>query len=515
MAKAPRRLIDNPDPVVFPKGHHDALLERLQGNILKGHGRDYAVNLFLHFKAGARPSAVRAEVKRLARTYVTSAACQLEESLEYRRSGLPGGLFGNLFLSRSGYVKLGNGERTLTRWFADRADKAYPAHTSFLTGMKGASDELGDNVTEPHEPLETAYLDGTIDALLLLADDSKEYLDRTARREVITLQENGIADVVAIERGAALRNPQGHGIEHFGYVDGRSQPLFFASDFEGLVKGKIDADTTAERLPGGGRGSLKDWNSFAPLSLVLRKDPGVADPDAYGSYYVFRKLEQNVQGFAIAEVELAKALGLPEDARQRAGAMVVGRFRDGSPLVLSGSESKDRNPSNDYRYDADPFGLKCPFHAHIRKVSPRLAGTEQRRIARRGITYGSRDVVDWSRGLEGFPTGGVGLLFACFQSSIVNQFAFIHARWANNPIFQVMGLSTRMSGRDAMLCPRPENGQHWRPEYGGCPGDPAPTNLMDLDVQTSHPNRFSFGGFVKFRGGEFFFAPSLPFLYRL
>jgi hypothetical protein len=33
-----------------------------------------------------------------------------------------------------------------------------------------------------------------------------------------------------------------------------------------------------------------------------------------------------------------------------------------------------------------------------------------------------------------------------------------------------------------------------------------------MDIAVTHPQRFGFGGFVKFKGGEYFFAPSIPFL---
>ena len=175
---------------------------------------------------------------------------------------------------------------------------------------------------------------------------------------------------------------RGRGTEHFGYADGRSQPLFLDSDFEDLDEGKIVPSRTKERVAGA-RGNLKYWNPFARLKLVLLKDPMVDDPSAYGSYYVFRKLEQNVQGFALAERELATALGLEEDRSARAGAMAVGRFRDGTPLALCDQPGLPARLSNDFRYNGhdaqgaqpagapiDRFGLKCPFQAHIRKVSP-------------------------------------------------------------------------------------------------------------------------------------------------
>jgi Dyp-type peroxidase family len=518
---------NNPDPIAFPgppgtPGTHDRLLHHLQGNILRGHGRDFTINIVLRFNEKASHAEVRGELKHLAATYVTSAAKQLIEAKEYRRCRLPGSLFGNLFLTRNAYVKVGH-ENDLSTWFADPN-----SGINFVTGMKDAADLLCDRV-DPIDPLAKAYAQKHIDAMLLLADDSEHYLLRSARHEIACIRQRGIAEVVAVERGQVLRNARGDGIEHFGYVDGRSQPLFLASDFVDLDEsGKIVPGTTKERRPDGAHGDIEYWNPFAKLSLALLKDPGSTNPDAYGSYYVFRKLEQDVQGFALAEMNLARALALKGDDWARAGAMAVGRFRDGTPLILNDAPSPHHRLGNDFRYDGvhldgtqppdapiDTFGLKCPFQAHIRKVGPRQTAAVQdfmaHRIVRRGITYGQRSSLDISK-IEDLPTEGVGLLFACFQSSIADQFGFIQRKWANEKDFAIPGGEDRRTGLDALIGQDDDvRDQHWRPEYAGeipC----RPPDLANLCVRDSHPKSFTFNGFVKLRGGEFFFAPSLPFL---
>jgi deferrochelatase/peroxidase EfeB len=523
---SPDHGLDNPDPVPFP-GPYDGLLERLQGNILKGHGRNFTVNIFLRFN-GDEAAPIRAELARIAGDYVMSAARQLREAEQRRTFGLPGALFGNLFLSRKAYDKLEVDADVLAAGFADPGSggPALPTTTNFLTGMKGAAGELLDSIADPVEPLEIAYLDGHLHALLLLADDDEDHLLRTARREVDRIDRGGVATVVAVERGSVLRNAEGQGIEHFGYADGRSQPLFLQSDFAHLEDGKIVPGKTKERIADA-TGDLEYWNPFAPLQLVLLKDPLVADPLAYGSYYVFRKLEQDVRGFAEAERDLADALGLLDDDRVRAGAMVVGRFRDGTPLVLSGRPGVPASESNDFRYDGgdaqggrppgapvDRFGSKCPLQAHIRKVSPRqhefAPDMIGRRIVRRGITYGRRTSFDMSNHIQALPTGGVGLLFACFQRSIMRQFAFIQERWSNNFTFPIRGKNLNHVGVDGVIGQGDRNPHPWRPEYGGVIEEPK--NPANVNVPKSHPTRFTFDSFVRFRGGEFFFAPSLPFL---
>ena len=58
------------------------MMTNLQGNILKGHGQNFSVHIFLHFKA--EPRIVRDWVRDLTAHYVTSARRQLKEADEFR-----------------------------------------------------------------------------------------------------------------------------------------------------------------------------------------------------------------------------------------------------------------------------------------------------------------------------------------------------------------------------------------------------------------------------------------------
>ena len=519
-------ILDSPDPVDFRQPPYDALFAQLQGNIVKGHGRRHTVNVFLEFHV--RGSELRRILRFLAGTYVTSAYRQLEERELCIRGVDRSTVFGNLFLSRCAYIKLGF-RRKLPRWFDDRTSAG---RSPFVHGMRAAADELGDTLGEAREPLEIAYTEGRIDALLLLAYDDPARLTREVAAITQFLRRDDLARVLAVEPGAALFNERCEGIEHFGYVDGRSQPLFLSTDFRSLDAGRI-GPAARERVSGAGTpaGPIDVWNPFAPLALALIRDPAVSHPLAFGSYYVFRKLEQDVAGFAAAEQRLADALGLKGAHRSRAGAMIVGRFRDGTPLVLSGADGFTPARANNFRYDGlnasfehepgtadDPFGLKCPFQAHIRKVNPRqnvnvedstesvpaLARRDRsRRIVRRGIPYGPSSPGDGQ--------SGVGLLFACFQASIRDQFAFMQGQWANNTEFMVTGEAS--TGLDAVIGhvgSGEASPQRWRRDYGGTISYNGRVRFLPLP--DSHGTEFDFRGFVRFRGGEYFFAPSLTFL---
>ena len=406
--------------------------------------------------------------------------------------------------------------------------------------MLNAAGDLGDLVRPENavEPLERAYVHGTIDAMLLLADNCETTVGRKKDELIAHLEHDQLAVAVAVEMGHVLRNDQRESIEHFGYVDGRSQLRFLKTDFAGLaVDSSIDPATTTEAVSNDARQHepVDRWNPFAPLSRALLKDRAVADPYAFGSYFVFRKLEQNVRGFFDAEEKLACELRLVGADRARAGAMIVGRFRDGTPLALSGVDGLTPASANNFRYNGldsrlvpdprgphDRLGLKCPFQSHIRKANPRQSvealddtlteietrekDDRSRAIVRRGIPYGARESTD-----------GVGLLFGCFQSSIVNQFAFIQKKWANTAIFKIQGKTREdrtgldpITGQRHPPDPKP---QHWRAEYGDRNGLVSePQRLADISLKATHDTSLEIGGFVTFKGGEFFFAPSLPFL---
>lgn len=480
-------------PIDPTKGEYTQMLENLQGNILKGHGRDHTVHIFIKLD-GEDAKANRRNLGEVAKL-ATSARQQHRESEQFQRYRIPGALFFNLFLTARGYKSLG---------FADKLEEAFPepdgdfgVRSNFLEGMRAHGDELNDPSPEVWDE---GYKKDEIDAMLLLADDDEGFLLREARRLIAFLET--FSTVLVVERGDALRTDSGEGIEHFGYVDGRSQPIYLTTDlFDKGGKSK--------------EGNTDKWNPVEKLSIVLVPDRlagGAAD--AFGSYFVFRKLEQDVRRFKIREEQLADELGLKDEERERAGAMAVGRFEDGTPLALSQTDGFIPTKENNFTYADDPAGFKCPFHAHIRKSNPRGetgdATERARRLTRRGITYGERkrDPDDFL-GLQDLPTKDVGLLFMCFQSSIANQFAFIQKLWVNNEDF-VAG-ETGLDPIIGQASPaEPPIQQRWPIQYGEQPDPDNPGGIKPPDTKP-----FSFDGFVKLKGGEFFFAPSIPFLKSL
>ncbi|MYZ48384.1 Dyp-type peroxidase [Propylenella binzhouense] len=502
--------LDNADPVDPLTPESLPWSEKLQGNIINGHGRDHTANIFITLPGNV--DGAKALVSRLA-AGVTSAAKQETERRRFKTLKVPGETFRMLLISATGYRKLGFDEDRLSAAFDDAAQPQVQA--SFLGGARGAVDALQD---PPPAEWEEPFRESDLDLLLIVADDDEQFLLRRCGEVLTSLPDGTLAHV---ERGEALRTAGGEGIEHFGYVDGRSQPLYTTWDFERDASGNpIRRDGNLVEAGGGG---TKEFPPFASLGLVLVPDVLADDAEAFGSYFVFRKLEQNVRGFKLAEQALADALKLPQGERERAGAMAVGRFEDGTPVVVSRADGFIPAKENNFNYGGDGAGLKCPFQAHIRKTNPRgeapkidgIPPERDRRITRRGITYGDRpEHPQAAQDISALPSEGVGLLFMCFQSSIPKQFGFMQRFWANSENFLKDGV-----GLDPLIGQfKPDNQanpprkapikQRWRAEWGGEVKDKAP-------LRDTHETEFLMNGFVTMKGGEFFFAPSIPFLQSL
>lgn len=437
-------------------------LESLQGNILRGHGRDHSVHIFLRFKKG-KETDVKRWIRNLA-DRITSAQQQLDETEQYREYGIPGRLFMSFFLSANGYRYL----------YPDPKGRLRFNDEPFLYGMKAAQHRLNDPSIEAWEK---GY-QNNIDAMVLLADDNKPSLLLEAGRLLDDVKPH--AEVRVVEHGRVMRNRQDYPVEHFGFVDGSSQPLFFQSDIE------------RERQKGGG---TNVWNPGAGPDLVLAPDPHGREGWDSGSYMVFRKLQQDVRGFKEYEQKLAHTLGLTGEDAKRAGALVVGRFEDGTPIVRQPTVGQR---TNNFIYDQDPNGGRCPLQAHIRKVNPRKKGMP--RLVRRGITYGERKKQPWDNpNLDELPSEGVGLLFICYQRNIAQQFEVLQYLWANDPRLP----REQEPGIDPIIGQPGGNGagqQKW----------PAQWN----DPREKHVS-FNFYGFVTLKGGEYFFAPSIYFLKNI
>jgi Dyp-type peroxidase family len=465
-------------PLAWEKANPDtdeiAMLNDLQGNILKGHGRPHTQNLFVSFKNSDEGKKF---LKNLAKS-IKSAYQQLRDAREYRQTHKDTGIFISVFLSAAGYKALGITEAKI------------PDNSAFRSGLKQRKDILSDPEIEEWDPAFQEEED-KIHAMILIGGMNETQVRQ--ERNKIQKEKPTSVKIIGTEYGLAMRNKNGDGIEHFGYVDGRSQPLLLQED--------IDCEKNKD--------GIDIWDPTFPLKQVLVPCPGGASSTtSFGSYFVFRKLEQNVKGFKKREEEIAKDLGLTGDDEELVGAMIVGRFEDGTPVVLQGKDGLVKPVRNNFDFKDDPDGNKCPFHAHIRKTNPRgesvqpgvtLEEERSRIMARRGITYGTRNAELNDEGniieLKDKPVGGVGLLFMAYQNSLENQFEFTQASWANNPNFVKPN-----TGIDPVI---------------GEKSEAATPQQQPTDWGSNTKKPIDFHGFVTMKGGEYFFAPCISFFKNL
>ena len=170
---------------------------------------------------------------------------------------------------------------------------------------------------------------------------------------------------------------------------------------------------------------------------------------------------------------------------------------------------------NDFSYADDPFGARCPFHAHARKMNPRGEHEgkreDRRSIARRGIAFWKGELPPESRIPQGVTKGRSGLLFMCYQASIAEQFEFLQKIWANDDTFQygqfpgvdsVIGVKTSTDFDDpkGAYYVEQKRVQRWPRRWGD-------TSSARLEANSRK--------FVNFLGGEYYFAPSLTWLRSL
>lgn len=475
--------IDHRDPKSKP------LLMNLQGNILKGHDRNYAALFLLQFVGP--PEKVKARIEYFANEgYVTSAYIQLEEWDLYHKHRIPGGSIANFFLTAAGYRAL------------DLPLDGFEEH--FVNGMQAYTDLLGDRVASGGTDTKTTITpEGwdkvfknpqDIHAMLLVADDEESNLGQKVRmvlREVLSEEECGeLAILKDYQYAHQLRDSHDQPIEHFGFRDGISNPTFLTADEDDVAK----------------YGGASQWKSWASPEIVLVKDPlGKDDDPAAGSYLVYRKLEQHVRLFETMIRDFSQnCLGLDDPSEsdlERARAMIFGRFRDGTPLALRDTPYGARYPRSNYNnftYAEDADGTKCPFHAHIRKVNPRDDEHRKHLIVRRGMTYGKRDLKLEENNLNALPNTDVGLLFMCFQRDIPTQYEHIQRQMVNNPDFPVKGTGIDpIAG--VMTDEQPSPPQNWPLIWG--------------------QHTFSFANALRscvtVKGGEYFFAPSINFLKNI
>ncbi|KAK0199294.1 peroxidase TAP [Desarmillaria ectypa] len=380
----------------------------------------------------------------------------------------------NIAFSRFGIDKLGITD-------ADALDDS-----AFKSGqLKDAAVNLGDKLGDDSLPDWEPAFKEKIDAIILVAGDSH----LTVNKKVLEIQAlfgASILEVTHIQGDVRPGAVSAH--EHFGFLDGISNPSVIGFDKNPLPGPK---PVRAGALLTGEDGDLR---------AVTR--PGWAKD---GSFLVFRYLFQLVPEFDdFLEKHPIIAPGLShEDGSELRGARMVGRWKSGAPIDITPLKddpelAADPQRNNDFSFQGERDNQsRCPFAAHIRKTLPRAdledatppISIENRRILRRGIHEKE----------EAKTQHGRGLLFICYQSSIVDAFQFIQQSWANNVNFPPFEQTPATPGFDPII------GQAGNGGIRTLSG----TNPADPDVELTLTEEF-----VVPRGGEYFFTPSIKSLKK-
>ncbi|HEY6760875.1 MAG TPA: Dyp-type peroxidase [Baekduia sp.] len=489
-----------PDDQIDP----NLALDEIQGNILAGFNKDHEALIFVRFGA-IEPA--KTWVGRLATRVATSkeviAFNRLFKAVNGRRqdpddTDTVQATWTNIALTAAGIAKLG-GDTT-------------GMDASFLTGMAAQSARLGDG-----EGAASTWVVGTpddqVDALVIIASDRRDDLHRAIAHELKHLAAHGVL-VTFVQEGHTRSDEPGH--EHFGYKDGVSQPGLrglHAPNPANPDQGDLGSDLLAIGEFVLGYGTQPGADETPPPTDVYNpstpQEPGGPASESgppwtrNGSYYVFRRLRQDVPAFQAGIDQAASEVGVTPDAM---GAIVIGRYKSGAPLEITGRVSTDPglddlslvgDDINNFEYaEADADGHVVPHASHIRKTYPRDSqtpgggepDTQRHRLLRRGIPYGQSYH-------HGAPPSGPngrdaafpldrGLLFQCYGRSITDQFELVSESWVANKDF-----TEPEDGVDGVLSEGP------------------------MKVPPDHA--VTLQRFVTATGGEYFFSPSVTGLQTL
>ena len=330
------------------------------------------------------------------------------------------------------------------------------------------------------------------------------------------------------------------GIEPFGFADGISQPEIDWSQQRDMLPGQVDYGNVValgEFLLGyrNEYGKYTDRPLVDPAAatqelLAAEDAPDKRDVGRNGTYLVMRDLQQDVRRFWQF---ISRHAGSDHAAMEKIASAMVGRTRSGDPLVpirhdpIPGiGPDPDEVRQNQFTFDEDPSGTRCPFGAHVRRANPRstdypgrptnllskiitmlglvpkgfrddlISSVRYHRILRRGREYGP--ALSPLDALAPAPPDDPirGLHFVCLNANILRQFEFLQNAWMANTKFSAMtGESDPLLGN--------------REPIWGCPV------TSDFNIPKEHGPRHRVTGleqFVTVRGGAYFFLPSLRVL---
>lgn len=331
----------------------------------------------------------------------------------------------------------------------------------FLSGMAGEdsrSRRLGD--TGPNAP-DLWDWDGAGAHVLIMLYARKKGL-MAWKAEVLTAGFNA-----AFAQVLNFPTRPSDGLEPFGFRDGISEPKV---DWQNAHPPSKHGREDYSNFISPGEVILGHRNEYNERSAAPGADaPEHPDLGLNGSYLVFRQLAQDVPAFW----QFVDAATDSDPAQREAlAAKMVGRKRDGTPLIQGRRDIDGSRRSNDFTFEDDINGVSCPLGAHIRRANPRtgdhpqqlegrigwllstlgfrrrrdklpgrhdlVASTRFHRLVRRGRVYGPDITPEAALSGKG-KSEERGLLFICLCADLVRQFEFVQNAWIASPTFN--GLS--------------------------------------------------------------------------
>jgi deferrochelatase/peroxidase EfeB len=332
------------------------------------------------------------------------------------------------------------------------------------------------------------------------------------------------------------------GVEPFGFKDGISQPTIDWAR-ERQVKGDELAYGNLVSLGEFLLGYPNEYGKYTDRPLLPASNdttsvlpaaedkPEMHDLGRNGTYLVFRQLAQDVRGFWQFMDQQANS---DPQARQELAETIVGRKQNGQPLVelsdhpIEGIDKQDA-AQNQFTFDSDSSGLRCPLGAHIRRANPRttdlpdtddnvfsklkhtlgfgensygedvIASTRFHRLLRRGREYGP--ALSIQDALQQAPPDDAsrGIYFISLGANISRQFEFVQGAWV---------MSSKFAGLTGESDPLLGN----REPIPGCPI----TNTFSLPQKGATKRHLTtLPQFITVRGGAYFFMPGIRALHFL
>ena len=456
-------------------------LPDIQGLVTSGYGH-LTCSLFMFLQIGS-PEQARAGLKQLLPFITTSA---------YRPSGEPKPTFGfNIAFTYEGLRLLGLPPESLAMFAREFQEGMASGERPRVLGDTGDSAPANWDMGGPNNP--------PFHLLLMLYVENDEVLASVRNRLMPAIDTGGLKIVYEQDTGRISNK------EPFGFEDGISQPFISGSpgksapgdtpvnagEFVFGYRNGYDMIPTSPTVPA----------SADPNALLPAPSGGSANTKDFGrngTYLIYRKLGQNVDGFWNYVKGQAAQLGMDDtrDTTNWIAAKIVGRWPSGAPLTLSPTQDKpDLRDTNDFHFmTTDAEGLACPIGAHIRRANPRDSLlpnparsnvlSNRHRLIRRGRHFEDKR----NPGETWDPTGvEPGLCFICLNADIQRQFEFVQQTWLN---------STKFGGLYDEKDPLIGDNDDGKGRLS-IPAQPVRMKLNDIPR------------FVRARGGGYFFMPGV------